>query len=219
MYKHLTIKDKHGNPLKPHHHVYLNAQFILDCKVWKVFLDKASNVRLCWPFMDFNSQAKTYQSTSFHSDASKNKRLGIGPVFDNEWIQGLWPENFIRGNNPSIEFLELYALMVAIIAWQDDWKMSNTRIILFCDNQAVVHMVNNSGSMYSQCMKLIRIITLNNIRCNHRIKVQHVRTEKNVLADSLSRNDFKRFWKNASQSTMPTATQILVGFGQSIKSG
>ena len=39
MYAKLKLIDKNGNPLKQHHHIWLNAQFIQDCYVWKMFLN------------------------------------------------------------------------------------------------------------------------------------------------------------------------------------
>ena len=210
MYHKLTLKDKKGRLLKQHHHVYLNNEFILDCRVWLAFLSQCDNVRLCRQFIDFygTSEEQRYQLMDFHSDASKNKSLGMGVVFSNHWIFGLWPKNFIEKYNPSIEFLELYVLNAAILAWEDHWILINRRVIIFCDNEAVVFMINQSGSTCQQCMKLIRILTLNNIKFNRQIRVVHVRSERNVLADALSRNDFVRFWRNAPKLMSPTVSQI-----------
>ena len=41
---------------------------------------------------------------------------------------------------PSIEYLELYAVTAAVLTWIHQFK--NRRIILFCDNQSVVDMIN-----------------------------------------------------------------------------
>ena len=46
-------------------------------------------------------------------------------------------------------------------------------------------------------MVLIRLLSLNCLKYNRRIWVQYVKSEENILADSLSRLDFKRFWCNA----------------------
>ena len=48
-------------------------------------------------------------------------------------------------------------------------------------------------------MKLIRILTLNGIQHNSRIWVKYVRSADNILADALSRFDWKRFWANAPE--------------------
>ena len=38
MYRKLSICDKKGNPLKQHHHMWLNRQFVMDCELWRIFL-------------------------------------------------------------------------------------------------------------------------------------------------------------------------------------
>ena len=67
----------------------------------------------------------------------------------------------------------------------------------FCDNEAVMHMVNKFASSCPQCMKLIRVLALQGIRFNRCIKVKYVHSRDNVLSDALSRLDFPRFWKHA----------------------
>ena len=61
-------------------------------------------------------------------------------------------------------------------------------------------MVNNFASSCVQCRKLIRILALQGICSNRRVKVQYIRSKDNILSDALSRLDFKRFWKNAPPS-------------------
>ena len=71
MYSKLATKNrKTGQILKQHHHIGLNKDFALDCKVWQIFLRNVTNVNLCRPFIDSLEQ-NSYQLTSFHSDASK----------------------------------------------------------------------------------------------------------------------------------------------------
>ena len=49
-------------------------------------------------------------------------------------------------------------------------------------------------------MKLIRMIALDCIRYNRKIFVLHVASEKNVLANALSRQNFQKFWKFAPEN-------------------
>ena len=98
---------------------------------------------------------------------------------------------------PSIGFLELYTLTASLQIWGQNEKLVNTRVAIFCDNESVLHMVNKLSSSCVQCMKLIRMITLDNLHFNRKVHILHVRSEKNVLADSLSHIDFKHFWRHA----------------------
>ena len=91
----------------------------------------------------------------FYSDASALAKLGFGVLIKTKWSRGDWNPDFIRNCKPSIEFLELYALTVGILLWEDEPEMNNGRIILHCDNTAVVQMVNNLTSSCKNCMTLI----------------------------------------------------------------
>ena len=109
---------------------------------------------------------------------------------------------------PSIEYLELFALCAGVLAWCDTPRLNNTRIIIFCDNQAVVSMVNNTTSGCKNCMVLLRTLVLNNLKHNRRIFVSYVRSSANILADSLSRGKFDTFWKHAPNNTR-TSPDVL----------
>ena len=86
MYAKLKCHTK-GKQLKQHHHVWLDAEFIQDCKVWQWFLQNLEVRQLCRPFVDFSSADKTADLLDFASDASKNKTLGMGAVY-NEKLGG-----------------------------------------------------------------------------------------------------------------------------------
>ena len=108
---------------------------------------------------------------------------------------------------PSIEYLELFGVLAGVLNWIK--LFSNKRIVLFCDNESVVHMINQSSSSCKNCMVLIRWLTAESILRNVRIYAKHVRTKQNGKADPLSRLDFKRFWNlagsrmNSSPSSIP----------------
>ena len=122
----------------------------------------------------------------------------FGVVFNNGWIFGRWEHGFIKKFKPSIEYLELFALCVGVIAWAD--RLKNCRVILFCDNQAVLQMVNNTTSSCKNCMHVLRLLVVNNIVHNRRIFIKYVKSADNKLADSLSRLDLNRFWREAPDS-------------------
>ena len=125
------IKD--GNTaLKQHHHVKLDKEFKIDCKIWEMFLQDISSITR--PFVDMSKEI-TADELFFYSDASAKEDFGYGAVFGNRWIFGRWQENFIQDCEPSIEFLELFMLCAAIFTWQD--QITRARVIVFCDNISV----------------------------------------------------------------------------------
>ena len=184
-----------GKPdLKPYHHVKITEEHRRDLEIWKAFL--ASPESLYRPFMD--SVAVNAEQLDMYSDASGNYRLGFGAYCGPEWVYGQWDYDLCQQLHLSIEFLELYALLVGVLNWIK--LFVNRRVILFCDNESVVQMVNSSSSRCKQCMKLIRILTAECIVQNVRVFARHVRTKDNGKADALSRLDLKRFWRIAGRT-------------------
>ena len=102
---------------------------------------------------------------------------------------------------PSIAYLELYALTTGILIWSE--LLKNCRIVVNCDNQSVVDMVNSTSSNCKNCMYLIRLLALSGLVNNRRVFAKHVRTGNNGLADSLSRLDFDRFYCLAGDGIDP----------------
>ena len=135
-----------------------------------------------------------------YSDASGNSSLGFGALCGPEWTYGQWDKNFNDTYDPSIEYLELFGVTVAVLNWIK--LFSNKRIILVCDNESVVHMINSLSSKCKNCMVLIRIIMAESLLRNVSVYAKHVRTEANGKADALSRLDFDRFWGICDRSSM-----------------
>ena len=212
MYDKLKLRKKDGTMLKQHHHVSLNSEFINDCRTWVWFLDRVVNndKGICRPFIDFSTSITNIE-LCFYTDASKNPDYGVGAIFGQEWFKLQWPVNFIREKDPSIAFLELYGLTLALTTWKSKPQLHHSRIAIFCDNQSVIQMVNQLTSTCPQCMKMIRLIALFSIENNVKIEVKFVASKLNGLADSISRMNMKRFWQLAKPETHPYPTRLPGG--------
>ena len=193
----LTRKD--GVALKQYHHVTLNREFKNDCKVWITFLENQKAVN--WNFTDFDSTSRPVD-IGFYSDSSKNEDFGFGCYYNGRWLFGKWEPNFIKREDPSIAYLELFTLCAGILAWGK--SIENQHILLHCDNQSVVQMVNSMSSRCKNCMYLLRILALENLVHNRKIEVVYIASKANFLADYLSRLMIKRFWQVA-----PPGTRIM----------
>ena len=194
MYTKLTGIHKHN--LKAYHHVSLDREFLDDCSMWIDFLTR-NQITIFRPFIDYapHDYSETIQ---FYTDASKTR--GFGCFFNGRWTFSKWENNFVERENPSIDFLELYALCVAVAIWSN--FLANRRVTIFCDNQGVMGMINKTATGGKNSMNLIRRLVLSNLKNNTRIKVEFIKSEDNILADSLSRFDFDRFWKHAPKNTL-----------------
>ena len=189
--------------LKPYHHIRLDREFKMDRKVWLEFLNAELSHVVNRPMIDLD-EVVTATDLFFFSDASAAPGLGFGCVFNKRWIFAQWEPDYIKPDlhQPTIEYLELYALCAGILTWQE--HLRDCRILIHCDNQAVVSMVNNMTSSCQNCMILLRILCLNGLKYNRRVFVQYVSSKNNFLSDSLSRLDLKRFWKHAAGLQMMT---------------
>ena len=178
--------------VKSHHHVKINSEMKKDLQTWLTFLNDP--VIYCRPFIDF-SAVLSAEDLDWTTDASG--KISFGGIHKDKWFWGDWSSEFLKKAEPSIEFQELYAVAISITLWAQDYK--NKRIRLKCDNQSVMHMINNSASSCKYCMILIRHITLVSLRNNVRIFAKHIRTELNGPSDALSRNQISRFYELTSR--------------------
>ena len=180
--------------LKPFHRIRLDAEFKADCNIWLKFLTNPDlNELVNRPMSDWENPELNSNDICFFSDASASEKLGYGCLLDTNWVQGFWEKGFIAKNKPSIEYLELFTLCAGIFTWQN--LLNHCNITVFCDNTAVVAMINNMMSSCKNCMILIRMLTLNGLKHSHRIKAKYVSMKNNYLADALSHGQFERFRK------------------------
>ena len=181
---------------KKHHHLPVNHEMKEDLRTWLSFLN--DNQSVARPFFHFNEENS--EELFFYTDASRNSSLGCGGICDSAWFIAEWRESdegpdLIEKYNLSIAYLELYALTVGALSWLHKFK--NRKVTVFCDNQSVVHMVNNTSSSCGQCMILIRLLVIECLRQNTKLKVKYVTSKNNKFADLLSRLKYAEFRRQA----------------------
>ena len=69
-------------------------------------------------------------------------------------------------------------------------------------------MINNTGARSTNDIVLIRLLTLQEMKYNLRIRAKWIDTDSNILADALSRGQMDRFWRNAPESMNRTQTIV-----------
>ena len=192
--------------LKQHHHVKLDLEFIQDCKVWLEFLDQRYLATVSRPFVDFNDKLIATK-LEFYSDASLNEHFGVGARFNNQWFFAQWPENFIKDCKASIQYVELLGLTMAVFTWIK--YLSHKRVIIFCDNLSVVQIVKQYSTGGKNDMILMWKFVLKCLEHDCRLFPEHIRSESNEIADSLSRMDFKCFIKLARKKNLKPCPEPL----------
>ena len=190
-------KDGTVVQLKQHHHVRLTSENLQDLRMWKQFLTHPS--AYFRSFMDF-TRVWTAEEVKFFTDASKNSSLGCGGWSDTDYYYTQWDSDFILQHDPSIAYLELHAVTVGVKLWLHKYK--NRCIIIGCDNQAVVQMLNNMTISCKNCMQLIRIIVLESLVHNVRLYTKYIESEQNEILDALSHLQFARFNRLTARMNM-----------------
>ena len=189
--------------LKVHHHVSIDKEFKADCKVWQGFLDvnKSDNLSCCRPFIDLIGSTSA-TDIGFYTDSSANPELGFGGILGAiDWFYGKWEEGYVDKHKPSIEYLELYAVTVGLWIWSEQFW--DKRIVIHCDNMAVVGMINKTSSSCQHCMCLLRKVVKRSMMYNYHVYATYVKSKSNDLADSLSQLQFRRFWALCGSDRSP----------------
>ena len=174
---------------KPHHYIHLINGFRKDVKMWQFFLKDWNGTSLF-----LNSLWENSTNLSLYMDASGT--LGFGGIFHTQWFQGKWlPHQTLTTKNISIDWQELYAIVVASYIWAPLWAQK--RIVFYGDNQAVVSIINSKRSKSPRIMDLVRALTLQTMKYNFYFKALHVPRHYNDIADSISRFQQTRFQRLA----------------------
>ena len=105
---------------------------------------------------------------------------GCGAWRQTEWFQFPWPQNFIQ---QPIATKELLPVVLACLVWGRLWRSQH--VLVHCDNQAVVSVVNSGYSKDSSLMQLLRCLFF--IKASFKISLNaiHIKGEDNVKVDAL----------------------------------
>ena len=182
---------------RSHHRVRISKGARLDLITWCEFLTHFNGVTI-FPEAAWESD----DSLSLFTDAAAS--IGYGAYFRGQWVQGPWPPEFI-GDHPSIAFLELLPLYVALQCWAP--QLAGRKVIFHTDNIAVVHIINKKSSQCDRIMQLVRPLVLQCLRFNISFKAVHVPGRFNDIADALSRFQMDRFRRAAPQAA-PAMTPL-----------
>ncbi|MGL5293018.1 MAG: reverse transcriptase-like protein [Aeromonas sp.] len=106
--------------------------------------------------------------------------------FQGQWFAERWPDQIsLAQNSASSALYELYPIAVACVLWGSAW--SRKHIIMFCDNEAAVAIINKGRSSCVAIMPIIRRIIWQSIMHSFTIKAEHIPRHSNEIADALSR--------------------------------
>ena len=126
-----------------------------------------------------------------YTDIVTTKELWWGAWWFPFWIAYHWDLNHMQQNNYSIDFLELYAVLVAVWVWMP--YFTNKVPVVHSDNQSMVQALHNRFSSSPCMLILLRFLTLHCILNNIHIDSQYVPASLNQIIDLLSCFQLSRF--------------------------
>jgi hypothetical protein len=122
---------------------------------------------------------------SFASDASDS---GMGAVYQSHW----WSAPFNSAHwKHHIAWRELLAIVVSCRLWGHEFR--SKRVLIECDNLAIVYSVNNGTSKNHDIMSLIRDLFFVGSFFSFDVRLKHVAGVLNVGPDLLSRLKIAKF--------------------------
>lgn len=192
------LVDLTRNVKQPHHHIRLTKGAKDDLSMWISFLDSFNGTSM---FLE----SHWVSNADIHLFTDASGTIGMGAYFQGHWTHARWDGRFPdEVNSNQITFLELFPIVVALHIWGD--QMANKKVLLRCDNEAVVHIINRQSSKCPRVMILLRRLVLQCLRCNILFRASHIAGERNEISDSLSRFQMTRFRSlapNADEEPVP----------------
>ena len=117
------------------------------------------------------------------------------------WMHAHWEAEFFQKFNPSINFLELYALLAGVVTWVPHLTKHT---VLFCsDNTPTLHALIKKSSDSHQMMILLRFLTLICMLNSITITAKHISGKSNLICDYLSQFKLQEY-----HQVMPADMQL-----------
>ena len=175
---------------QPHHHIRLNKNFRADLTWWRVFARHWNGHALI--------SGTHKEGISVTSDASG--AWGCGAWSESKWFQLAWGE---QSKHFQIAIKELIPVMIASFLWGRNWR--GYKITVYCDNEAVVCVLNNRYSRDCHLAHMLRILFFVEAYFQCKVEAKHIPGTRNTLADHLSRNRLDKFHaEHTNASTHPS---------------
>lgn len=180
---------------KPHYYIRVTKAIKADLQVWSTFLQ------------EFNGKSFIHSTPITNSDAihmfTDASHLGYGGTFGSNWIQGSWPDDWLRY---SIQVLELYPIFLLVATFAD--KIAGSHIVFHTDNQAIMAVLNKQTSKCPVIMAIVRPLVLLLLQRRITFRSVHVPGSLNSLCDALSRQQdrpelMERYGMKSSPTLVP----------------
>lgn len=117
------------------------------------------------------------------SDASLQ---GCGGFWQGKYFHSLFPQHF-QNKIYHTTVLEMFAVILCLKLWGNNCK--GKKIQMFCDNESICHIINTGRTQNEMLQSCLREIAFLAAVHEFQIKMVHLDSESNRIADHLSRMD------------------------------
>lgn len=123
--------------------------------------------------------------------ATDASNIGMGVIFGTHWFATPWLGIWAPAAKEDIAWRELLAVVVTVATYGS--QLAGRRLLIHCDNQAIVSAINEGVIRNEAMMKLVRVLFYQCAHMSITIKCVYITTTDNKAADALSRMDMDRF--------------------------
>ena len=181
------------------HFVRLNKEARSDIEWWYQFAG-------AWNGVSLMNQVNHHKwELEMTSDVSGS--WGWAAVFGERWLQLKWPPPCLKYQ---IMVKELVPIVLATALWGRNW--TSKTVMVFCDNAAVVSVIDKGSSKEPDVMHLLRCLAFIQARYQFNLIAAHIKGENNNLADALSRDNvgyFLSHYPQAQKQPTPVPIELL----------
>ena len=181
-----------------HRYIDLKQPVLADLFMWKLFFIHFKG----WKPIIHPSVQRS-QTIELFADASGNVNLGWGAWLPHmgAWMHVQWEVDFFNKFNPSIDFLELYALLARVVTWVP--HLTSCTVLFHSDSTPTMHALINKSSDSCQMMILLRFLTLFCMLKNITITAKHISGKANLICDYLHHFKFQEFHQIKPEDRQP----------------
>ena len=174
-----------------YHHIRLSNAFRSDLRWWHTFLNAWNGKAM------MRAQNQWSPAVKVFTDASGE--VGCGALWGSHWLQLKWADMATWKDIP-ITQKEVLPAVLACAVWGHQWRAK--RVLLHCDNEAAVAVLNAGYSHDSLIMHLLRTLFFIKAHFDLDLRVTHIPGKDNGVADAISRDDLVTMF-----SQVPTAAR------------
>ena len=162
---------------KSQHHIRLNQAFRSDLLWWHTFLSSWNGVSMMRGLQSISPNEKVF------TDASGV--TGCGAWWGKSWLQLKWVAGMAFGSLP-ITQKEVLPVVLACVVW--GWQWYQKTVLVHCDNEAAVTVLNSGYSRDPHIMHLLRRLFFIKAHFQINLRATHIPGAENIQADAISRD-------------------------------